>query len=108
MFRLFEYLGPRRHQNCNVLAVFTVTLVALSMPSPLGFEDALVLKMQQGVNSVRTLNIDIAAFTAVPAAGAAFRHKLLPSEGKTSISAIPGNNLYFRAINKQIGLSPAA
>jgi hypothetical protein len=78
-----------------------MAFVSLAVPAPWCLENALILKMQQRVDAFGAFNINIASLPTVSATGTASGDKLLSSEGKTPVSAIPGYDLYFCAINEQ-------
>jgi hypothetical protein len=102
MFRLSEDLSSGRYQDSDILAIFAMPLIAFSMAAALSLEDPLILKVQQGVHSIGTLNSNIAAFASIAAAGSASRDTLLPAKGKAAVPPASCNNLYFCAINKQL------
>ena len=78
-----------------------MAFVPLAVPAPLGFKNALILKMQQCVDAFGAFDVYIASIPAVSTTGTASGNILLPSEGKAPISAIPGYDLYLCAINEQ-------
>jgi hypothetical protein len=78
-----------------------VPVVSFSVPTPLRFEDALVLKMEERVHAIGAFDINIPAFASVATARTASGDKLFPSKGKTAIPSISRDDLYFSAIDKQ-------
>jgi len=78
-----------------------VAVASLAVTASLRPVNAFVLKMQERVDPIGTFDVHIAAAAAVAAAGSAARDKLFPSERHAAVAAVPGNNPYFRAINKQ-------
>ncbi len=101
MLRLSEDLRTWRNQNGNVQTILAMTLVPFAMAPPLGFEYSLVLKMKEGIDAIRALDINIPSLSSVSAARAAFRHEFLSPEGKAAIASSSGDHLNFRTIDEQ-------
>ena len=89
----------RSHWNRQLdrFTVATGPLAAFSMPPPLGRVFGIEPEMQQRVVVIAANHDYIAAVTAIAAARAAARHKLLTPECKTTVAAVAGfyPDLYF-------------
>jgi hypothetical protein len=108
MFGLKVDLGARGDKHGHVRAVSAVPLGSFAVPSPLGFVYLLILKMQERVDTIGTLDINAAAVAAVAAARTASGDKLLPPERHAAIPSVPGNHMDLRTIDKHVGGTASA
>jgi len=92
MLGLPEYLGSRRHEDGNVVAVPAVAPRSFPMPASASPEKPPILEMEQRIDPIGALEIDIAPLASIPAAGPAARHEFLPAECNAAIATVPGTD----------------
>jgi hypothetical protein len=89
---LLKHLGAGRHQDSDIFAVPSVTPRSFTVPPSFSFENAFVLKVQEGVHPVRAFHIHVAPLASISAARSSTGNELLAPEGEATVTAIAGVN----------------
>jgi len=72
----------------EVVPIAAVSIAAFAVPTAFSAERVVVSKLQKGVFVDICNEIDVAATTAISAAGPAARNKFLPPEGNATMPAV--------------------
>jgi len=94
-------LGAGRDRNIEILAVTPVTVAAFAVPSAFGAEDMVESEFEKRVLVGIRDEIDVAAVTAIAAAGTALRDELLPPEGNATVPAVTGFDCNFGFVDER-------
>ena len=87
----------------EILSIAAVAIAAFAVPTAFSSERVVVSKLQKGVFVDICYEIDVAAATAISAAGPAARNKLLPAEGNATMPAVACFDRDFGFVNEHKG-----
>src|SRR5215475_11605175 len=71
---------PNRHTNDQILAAFTVHVLAFAMRAALGKVEGVIVEIQQGAHRGRALDNDVTPIAPIAAVWPPTRHKLLTTK----------------------------
>ena len=89
----------------KILSIPAVSIAPFSVTTPFSAERVIVPKLQKGVFVDVRYEIDVAAATAISAAGPAARNKFLPAEGNATMAAVACFNCDFGFVDEHAARS---
>ena len=91
---------PERNRYPNIVAVFAMAVISLTLSALGGFKMLMVFKIKERMDLRRGDEQDVSPSAAVPAIGSAEGFEPLPPETDTTFPPVSGANECFGLINK--------